>query len=86
MKIFKISTISTQAAIILSAFIIGASIFLTTWIFFGGDGNRQKLSVQSQTANKPIQANPMTPEQIKKIQEQRAVQMKRPVMTATSTN
>ncbi len=85
MKIFKISSMSTSAAIILAAFIVGIFIFITTWIFFGGEGNRQKLFIESPTPYKP--ASSLTPEQIKKIQEQRAEQIKKQTetMRATST-
>jgi hypothetical protein len=80
---------STSSAIVLGSIIIGVSIFLTTWIFFGGDGNRLKLSAENPTNSKPTAPNTMTPEQIKKIQEQRAEQMKKsaptPPMTASST-
>lgn len=85
MKLFKISTLSTQTAIILSALIIGASIFVTTWVFFGGDGNRQKLFIQSPTQNRPTPTNPMTSEQIKKIQEERAAAMQKRTAPATTT-
>jgi hypothetical protein len=86
MKIFKISKInnmSTSGAIMLGSIIIGVSIFLTTWIFFGGEGNRLKLSAENPTNSKPTAPNTMTPEQIKKIQEQRAEQMKKTAPTPT---
>ncbi len=83
MKIFKINSMSAQVAIILSAFIVGISIFITTWVFFGGDGNKQKLFIENSTPERPI--NSLTPEQIKKIQEQRAAQMKKAAETETAT-
>lgn len=75
---------STQSAILLSGIIIGASIFLTTWVFFGGNGNRQKLFLENPTGQRPAPPN-LTPEQIKKIQEQRAAQSARPAPTPTPT-
>ena len=82
MKLFKIKDMSTSGAIIFSALLISLSIFVTTWVFFGGNGNRQKLFMKSPTAN--VQ----TPEQIKKMQEQRAAQMQKSApspVRATST-
>lgn len=43
MRLIKISELSTPAAILLSGLIVGLSIFLTTYIFFGGVNNRTKL-------------------------------------------
>ena len=72
----KIQTMSIPGAMILSGLIIGLSIFLTTWIFFGGDNNRQKLSVQNPALNRNSQqANTLTPQQIQQMQQQRALQM-----------
>ena len=74
-KNFKISEMSVPCAMItsgiLSGLIIGLSIFLTTWIFFGGDNNRQKLFVKNPTNNvaRPMPQNTLTPEQIKQMQE-----------------
>lgn len=76
MKIFKISNISTSFAIILGSLIIGISIFVTVWIFFGGDANRQKL-FQTNPAAQRTTPPTINADQIKKMQEQRAEQMKR---------
>jgi len=71
----KISKMSIPAAMMLSGLIVGLSVFLTVWIFFGGDNNRQKLSVENPAMNKPAtKPNQLTPDQIKKMQEQRAQQ------------
>ena len=72
MRFIKIKEMSIPGAILLSGLIIGLSVFLTTWIFFGGDNNRQKLSVQNPSLNRPAQVNPLTPQQIQQIQQQRA--------------
>ena len=72
----KISNMSIPAAMLLSGLIVGLSVFLTTWVFFGGDNNRQKLSVQNPALNKSAQqANQLTPQQIQQMQQQRAQQM-----------
>ncbi len=64
---------SIPEAILLSGVIIGLSVFLTTWIFFGGDNNRQKLSTPTPgSANRNAQTNTLTPQQIQMIQQQRA--------------
>ncbi len=74
-KVPKISDMSVPCAMItsgiLSGLIIGLSVFLTTWIFFGGDNNRQKLSVKNTANNvaRPMPQNTLTPEQIKQMQE-----------------
>jgi hypothetical protein len=72
-KMFKINEMSVPCAMItsgiLSGLIIGLSVFLTTWIFFGGDNNRQKLSVANPALNRALQANTPTPDQIKAIQQ-----------------
>lgn len=78
----KITNMSIPGAILISGLIVGLSIFLTVWIFFGGDNNRQKLSVKNPAMNRPAtQPNQMTPEQIKKIQEQRAQQAAQQITT-----
>lgn len=85
MKIFRLEKMSIPTALLLSACIIGLSIFLTVWVFFGGDGNRQKLFMEKAMPQKNT-PTPMTPEQIKKIQEQRAAQIeaqKQKVATST---
>jgi hypothetical protein len=84
MKIFKISNMSIPGALILSALIIGISIFLTTLVFFGGDGNRQKLFIKSPTMQKNTPPT-LSPEQIKKLQEQRAAQMNKTAPATTTT-
>ena len=88
-----IKNMSIPAAMLTSGLIVGLSIFLTTWIFFGGDNNRQKLSVKNPALNKSAQqSNSLTPQQIQQIQQQRAAQMaqqasstpKAPVAPATT--
>ena len=75
MKIIKVKEMSIQGSIILSGIIIGLSIFLTTWIFFGGDNNRQKLSVSNPALSRNVQqGNFLTPEQIQQIQQRAATQ------------
>ena len=72
----KIENMSIPGAMFLSALIVGLSIFISTWVFFGGDNNRQKLSVKNPALNKPAQqANQLTAQQIQQIQQQRAAQM-----------
>ncbi len=69
----KIQNMSIPGAMLLSGLIVGLSVFLTTWIFFGGDNNRQKLMTPNPAAAKrPAQTNSLTPEQIQQIQQQRA--------------
>lgn len=73
MKFTKIKDISIPGAIILSGIIVGLSVFLTTWIFFGGDNNRQKLSTPTPASlNRNAQngANNLTPQQLQMIQQQ----------------
>lgn len=78
---------STQGAILLAAGIVGLSIFLTTLIFFGGEANRQKLFTKAPTAQQRTTPPTLTPEQIKKMQEQRAAQANKqaPATTTKST-
>ena len=94
-KVPKISEMSVPCAMItsgiLSGLIIGLSVFFTTLIFFGGDNNRQKLSVQNPANNvaKPMPQNTLTPEQIKQMQEaqkQRAAQQAAQQQTAPAVN
>lgn len=85
----KISNMSIPAAMILSGIIVGLSVFLTTWVFFGGDNNRQKLSVKNPAINRTTQPNQLTPQQIQQMQQQRAQQQAsstapRPVSTTTA--
>jgi membrane glycosyltransferase len=72
-KFPKISEMSVPCAMILSGvlsgLIIGLSVYLTTWVFFGGANNRTKLFLDTPQANKPAQVNTLTPEQIKQMQE-----------------
>ncbi|MEI6042297.1 MAG: hypothetical protein WCQ00_01900 [bacterium] len=70
MRLPKINQMSVPGAIVLSGLIIGLSVFLTTWIFFGGDNNRQKLSISSPAMNKNPQQNALTPQQIQMMQQQ----------------
>jgi hypothetical protein len=80
MKLFKkiqvkIQTMSIPGAMLMSGLIVGLSIFISTWVFFGGDNNRQKLSVKNPALNKPAQqANQLSAQQIQQIQQQRAQQ------------
>lgn len=92
-KMIKISEMSVPCAMItsgiLAGLIIGLSIFFTTLIFFGGDNNRQKLSVKNPALNRAPQANTLSPEQIKQMQEaqkQRAAQQAAQQKTAPTTN
>ena len=72
----KIQNMSIPGAMLLSGIIIGLSIFLSTWVFFGGDNNRQKLSVKNPALNKSAQqTNTLTAQQIQQMQQQRAAQM-----------
>lgn len=67
---------SIPAAMLMSALIVGLSIFFTTWIFFGGDNNRQKFSVKNPALNRTTQqTNQLTAQQIQQMQQQRAAQM-----------
>jgi hypothetical protein len=75
-KMIKVSEMSVPCAVLLSGIvtglIIGISIFLTTWIFFGGENNRQKLFMKNPAVNnlnRNGQPNTLTPEQIKQMQE-----------------
>ncbi len=70
----KIANMSIPGAMLLSGLIVGFSIFFTTWIFFGGDNNRQKLSVKNPALNRTQQSNQLTPQQIQQMQQQRAQQ------------
>jgi hypothetical protein len=96
MKIIKkiqggIQDMSIPGAMLLSGLIVGLSIFLTTWIFFGGYNNRQKLMTPNPAnAKKAVQTNSLTPQQIQQIQQQRATQTPAPTTpavkpTATTT-
>ncbi|MEI7513724.1 MAG: hypothetical protein WCJ74_03840 [bacterium] len=79
MRLIKIKDMSIPGAILLTGLIVGLSVFLTTWIFFGGDNNRQKLSTPTPASmNRNAQqngANNLTPQQIQMIQQQRAAQV-----------
>ena len=92
---FKVSEMSVPCAMItsgiLSGLIIGLSVFLTTWIFFGGNNNRQKLFISNPAVNRAPQANTLTPDQIKQLQEaqkQRMLQQQKALVvnTAPATN
>ncbi len=72
MRFIKIKEMSVPGAMLLSALIVGLSIFITTWIFFGGDNNRQKLFIQNPSLNRNTQQNTLTPQQLQQIQQQRA--------------
>ncbi len=75
MKLIKIKEMSIPAAMMLSGLIVGLSIFITTWIFFGGDNNRQKLSVSNPALNRTNQPTTLTPQQLQQMQQQRAALM-----------
>ena len=84
MRIIKIKDLSIPAAILLSGLIVGLSVFLTTWIFFGGDNNRQKLFTPNPSANKQNQQqNTLTPQQIQMIQQQREAILKQQQASGT---
>ena len=71
----KIQAMSIPGAMLMSALIVGLSIFLSTMVFFGGDNNRQKFSVKNPALNKPAQqTNQLSAQQIQQIQQQRAQQ------------
>ena len=82
-KFFKIKEISPQTAIIISALIISLSIFLTGWLFLG---SHQSNKIKTPT---PPPQRTLTPEQIKKIQEDRAAQIQKknpaPIIPATTS-
>ncbi len=81
----KIQTMSIPGAMLMSGLIVGLSIFISTWVFFGGDNNRQKLSVKNPALNKPAQqANQLSAQQIQQIQQQRAQQMEAQQATQTA--
>lgn len=81
----KIQNMSIPGAMLLSGIIIGLSIFLSTWVFFGGDNNRQKLSVKNPALNKSTQqTNTLTSQQIQQIQQQRAAQMAQQASSTTA--
>ena len=82
MKLIRIKDMSIPGSILLSGLIIGLSVFLTTWIFFGGENNRQKLSTPTPgSVNKNAQSNSLTPQQIQMIQQQRAAAMNQSAST-----
>lgn len=85
MKIFKIKENSVPISIIIGSIIIGLSIFLTTWVFFGGYNNKQKLSVKDPRSEKVVPKNTLTPEQIKIMQEQRAAQLEKASQSKAAT-
>ncbi|MEI6553702.1 MAG: hypothetical protein WCO09_03975, partial [bacterium] len=71
MRLVKIKEMSTPGAILLGALIIGLSVFLTTWIFFGGDNNRQKLFTPTPySMNRGAQPGSPTAQQLQMIQQQ----------------
>lgn len=73
-KKLSLSGMNLPWAIIVGSLIIGLSIFFTTWIFFGGDNNRQKLFTPNPaTTNRPAQQT-LTPQQIQQLQLQQQQQ------------
>lgn len=54
----KTERVSVSTAIIIAGLLISISIFLTTWIFFGGQQNRSRLFFKFPTA--PTRINPST--------------------------
>lgn len=93
MKLFKwpqakIQNMSIPGAMLLSGLIVGLSVFLTTWVFFGGDNNRQKLSTPTPAAmNRNVQQQPnaLTPQQIQLMQQQQQQRADLLKKQATST-
>jgi len=93
-KLVKVQDLSIPASMLLAALIVGLSVFITTWIFFGGDNNRQKLMTPNPaSAKRATQANSLTPQQIQQIQQQRAALTQpttqaptKPVAPATGTS
>ena len=72
MRFINVKEMSIPGAMLLSGLIVGLSIFITTWIFFGGDNNRQKLFVSNPSINRNIAPqNTLTPQQLQQIQQQR---------------
>ncbi len=65
---FKISEMSIPGAIILSGLIVGISIFITTWFFFGGSNNKTKLFLDNPPRINAPQ-NTLTPQQIQMLQQ-----------------
>jgi amino acid transporter len=89
MKIIKkiqtaIQNMSIPGAMLMSGLIVGLSIFLTTWVFFGGFNNRQKLFTPN-PAKKATQTNALTQQQIQQIQQQRAAMTPPPTAPAPAS-
>jgi hypothetical protein len=79
MKLPKIKDIGPSGAIIFSGILISLSIFITGLMFLGNAGTKTKIPTRT---NAPT---PLTPEQIKKIQEDRAATMQKRTAPATTT-
>jgi biopolymer transport protein ExbD len=80
MKLPKIKDISPSGAIIFSGILISLSIFITGLMFLGNSGVKTNLPPRNTSA-----PTPLTPEQIKKIQEERAAAMQKRTAPATTT-
>lgn len=76
-----IKTMSVPVAVIISALIISISIFVTGWVFLGKI-NAQKLPLKTP----PTAQAPLSPEQMKKMQEERAAQMQKRAAAPTATS
>lgn len=80
----KIANMSVPCAILTSGLTVGLSVFLTTWVFFGGDNNRQKFSVKNPALNRTTQqANQLTAQQ---IQQQQQMQQQRQALLDQQAN
>jgi hypothetical protein len=66
MRLFKIKEISVPWAILITGLMISLSVFLTTWVFFGGPNNRTKLFLENPPKNSQ---NTLTPQQIQLMQK-----------------
>lgn len=87
MRFSKIKEMSVPESILISGILISLSIFVTTWIFFGGDNNRQKLFTPNPAlGNKKAQTNTLTPQQIQIIQQQRAASANQSSSTIPATD
>ena len=91
MKFIKIKEMSIPGAILLSGIIVGASVFLTTWFFFGGVNNKTKAFLDNPSRITAPQ-NTLTPAQIQQLQQAQQQRMMLntqtppvPVPTATTT-
>ena len=84
MKFIKIKEMSIPGAILLTGIIIGASVFFTTWFFFGGVNNRTKVFLGNPSKISAPQ-NTLTPAQIQQLQQAQQVQQQRLIDAQTTT-